>query len=111
MYAIISSSPRISSSSTPLGTGDGVDSDCRPDDGEPFDCKAGAVADWDMIRGAGRATLGLSILVGLEGDRPESLDEAEAGGMGADDETEAASDMVVEREVVEFVDAFRNPDA
>jgi hypothetical protein len=29
MYCIISSSPRISSSSTELGTGDGVESDCR----------------------------------------------------------------------------------
>lgn len=63
-----------------------------------------------MILGAGNETFGLSIFVGLEGDRPERREDDATAEGAADDATEGASDSVVESEVVEFVEVFRRPE-
>lgn len=64
-----------------------------------------------MIRGAGSETFGLSILVGFDGESPERRAEDAAVTDGAtEDATEWASDIVVESEVVEFVEVLRSPE-
>ena len=72
MYCIISSSPSSSSSSTELGAGEGVESDCRLPDGVPIVCCMLAVED-ELFedRAVGSETLGLSNLRPFEGDRAE----------------------------------------
>ena len=75
MYCIISSSPSTSSSSTELGAGDGVDSDCLLVDGEPICCWMLGVDDALLIlddRAVGRDTLGLRSLRPFEGDSAEN---------------------------------------
>ncbi len=71
IYCIISSSPNISSSSTELGAGEGVDSDCL--DGVPIVCWMLGVDDelFDE-RAVGKDTLGLSSFRPFEGDKAEN---------------------------------------
>jgi hypothetical protein len=97
MYAIISSSPACSSSSTELGTGDGVDRDCRLDDADPATADADELADvW--CRALDREIFGVRSLSPFDGDRAAkrlwlwvSLGAAE------------------DKEVTELVDALRRP--
>lgn len=84
-----------------LGTGEGVESDCLPEEGEPL-WTDGALAEFEIKRGAGRETFGLSILI-FDGDRAESRDDAVVWEAAA----EGASETAVERDVTEFVDDFR----
>lgn len=98
IYCIISSSPRTSSSSTELATGEGVEIDCRLD-GEPLDCcwwMFGVVDDPER-RDAGRDIFGLrSLLIPFDGEAPTACECASKPAVDAIDETEP-------------VDDFRNP--
>lgn len=81
MYATISSSAAASSSSVELETGDGVETDCRPDPGV-----AGVIVEIaGEVRVTGRDTLGLKSLNDLEGVSPASLEERVCESPGAED--------------------------
>lgn len=72
MYCIISSSPKTSSSSTELGAGEGVESDCLLDDGDAMACWMLCVEEELDDRDVGKDIFGLRSFKPLEGDNAEN---------------------------------------
>lgn len=81
MYASISSSAAAPSSSVELDTGDGVETDWRP---EPGVDGAMLLMAGDVLA-TGRETLGLRSLKDLDGVKPASFDESVCESLGAEE--------------------------
>ena len=98
MYCIISSSPRISSSSTRLDTGDGVDVVvCRLVEGEAIACAMLWLVEAIALRVVASEILGLSSLRPFDGDSAEKRWLCAGGGASFEawvmDATEPVDDL------------------